>query len=64
MLDLTFNMGSDRLRKFKNMNLALNQNDYKTAASCLQKSEYIQSGQTGWRGENNLKVIQQAALNY
>jgi len=64
MLDLTFNMGSDRLRKFKNMNSALNQNDYKTAASCLQKSEYIQSGQTGWRGENNLKVIQQAALNY
>lgn len=63
MIDLTFNMGSDRLRKFKNMNLALNQNDYQTAASCLQNSEYIQSGQTGWRGESNLKAFRQAVTN-
>ncbi|CAN5613351.1 hypothetical protein BH11CYA1_BH11CYA1_33550 [soil metagenome] len=63
MIDLTFNMGPDRLRKFKNMNQALNQNDYATAASCLQNSEYIRSGQTGWRGESNLKSIQLAAAN-
>ena len=63
MIDLTFNMGPDRLRRFKNMNQALNQNDYATAASCLQNSEYIRSGQTGWRGQSNLKSFQTAAVN-
>jgi len=56
IVDMVFNLGFSRFRKFKKMNAAINKRDYKTAAEELLNSRYAR--QVGSRATRLAKMME------
>ena len=60
LVDLSFNMGFNRLSGFKNTNAAINSGDWETAADELKNSAWYK--QVGNRGVRNVETIRTGQL--